>query len=326
MRRVGLWGLGILATLALGEGLVRVLNPTPRVQIVRAQRPGVERGMDITVRHGQPTWEQGDTGPRGNLDCVGRTHVAIFGTSISFGVYYEWDQSLAPQLQRRLDAIDPGGFCVHGFAQPAYAGWNKLALARDLVPQLKPDVVIWEVWGNEADRYDEIEGDWYNFHMRQLDAGGVPYVVPLPVALNRWLFLSSRLYHFGVLALAPAARAGEAIWSEFRATYLPELDRLFAAHPAKVILFAPTYLDRSLEMQAANPPQEVQVMRAWGDARGAPMVWLAEAWQGRDPAELRSDYCHFSPAGSAAAAEVLVPLVLAAASPPPPPGDPEPQR
>lgn len=307
MRGVGSGVVMIAATWALGEALIRKLDPAPRVQVIRTTHDG-RLGTDVTVRHGQPTWEEAASDVRRNEACQGARHVVIFGTSISYGVYFSAEESLAVRLQALLDAAQPGGWCVHGYAQPAFTGWTKLALAEDVLPTLKPDLVLWEVWGNEGDVFTPVGPDWYNFHGRHLDAAGLPAVPLLPAPVNAALFGASALYRYGLLALAPVNVSREEGRADLRDRLLPKLGAVLGATPA--VFYAPCYLDRPLGPQADQPSDVVVEVSAWAAARSSPFIHLADVWRDEDPAPLRSDYCHWSPTGSARAAEVLAPYVL----------------
>lgn len=309
------WAVGLALTGLCAEVLVRLVNPTPRAQVIHSQRPGELTGLPVVVRHGQPTWEQDGTVERHHDACEAPPghRVVIFGTSISFGISLPPADALGARLEGVLNAAGQGAWCVHNYAQPAYTGSTKLALAEDVVPRLQPDLIVWEVWGNEGDRYTEVGDDWYNFHGRRLDEAGLPYI-GVPATVNAGFFRHSALYRYGLLALAPTGVTLELTRRDLDTRYLPLLDAQLRQTPAPDVFFLPMFFDRPLLPQIDDEPVEFRWIREFGARGGMPFVSLAEAWRDEDRTPLAIDSCHWSPAGSQRAAEVLAPVILEAAA------------
>ncbi|HMV68055.1 MAG TPA: SGNH/GDSL hydrolase family protein, partial [Myxococcota bacterium] len=305
---------GLLLLVATGEAAVRVINPAPRAQVVREGAPG-RPGYLIVERNGQPTWAEHGSDERRNDACQrpDTIDVVMFGSSITYGTGYAPGEVMSAFLQRDLDAIEPGRWCVHNYGQAAYTGWSKLAEATDVLPRIQPEIVVWELWGNDAGRFRKIGPDWYNLDGLDVDERGVPRLVPLPAALNEWLFLRSRFYAYTALALAPLEPGGvPARWERHQREFVPAFDALIAANPTRVLFMVPSLLDSPFAELARRPSLPWDAMRGWAEAHHAPAVSLAAELVGDDPAVLRHDLCcHFNPVGHERVAEVLLPHVRA---------------
>lgn len=304
---------GLLLLLATGETAIRLLNPTPRAQIIREAAPG-RPGYRIVERHGQPTWAEQGSDARRNDACQrpDTIDVVLFGSSITYGTSYAADEVMSHHLQGLLDAAEPGRWCVHNYGQPAYTGWSKLAEASDVLPRLQPEIVVWELWGNDAGRFRRIGQDWYNLDGLDVDERGVPRLLPLPAAWNEGLFLRSRLYSYASLALAPLEAGGTSTrWERHKREFLPAFDALLAEHPTRMLFLVASQLDRPFaQIVGSVPPADV--MKEWAATHSAPFVSLAKELVADEPTALRHDTCcHFNPAGHKRVAEVLLPHIRA---------------
>jgi hypothetical protein len=244
---------GLLLLVATGETAVRVLNPVPRAQVIREGAPG-RPGFLIVDRHGEPTWADVGSEARRNDACQrpDTIDVVLFGSSITYGTGYAADEVLSYHLQTLLDAAEPGRWCIHNYGQAAYTGWSKLAEATDVLPRLQPEIVVWELWGNDAGHFRRIGLDWYNLDGVDVDERGVPRILPLPAAWNEGLFLRSRFYAYAAIALAPL-EGYETRWERHQQEFVPAFDALFAEHPTRVLFMLPSRLDRPFGELAAQP-------------------------------------------------------------------------
>jgi hypothetical protein len=303
-------GLALFAVTA--EAAVRYGRPMPRGQIIRSTgKSTIAKTMRVT--HGQPVWEEMGTKARHNLGCDApdATHVALFGTSITFGTGYKAPEVLIAFLQQKLDAAEPGAWCVHNFAQPAFAGSNKLALAEEVLPELKPDVVLWESW-NDHTRYTVVGKDAYNISALRTGDDGYPWLLPLPGPLNRWLFQNSRAYEYGTMALSPQAEGGEqGQWDRYMSGLLPRLIELTEGAGMELVMYMPAPLDRPFAASSDEHPLYVQRAADWADERGVESRFLADALRDWDHVELRHDpCCHLNPKGHEVVAEVMAGWLL----------------
>ena len=281
--------LSIAASLAWAEAITRWLKPTPRGQIIRADRGPGE--WEVTMRHGQPTWRDAGSAPRRHEDCpkAGTRDVVLLGTSITFGAGLAPEDSPSARLQADLDATEPGVWCVMDLSQPAYTGGNRVAELTDALETLHPDVVLWEAWGTDADRYTIVGTDAYNFGPFDPDAAGLPYVVPLPAPVSAWLFQHSRLYEYAMIALGTGHKTDEERWAPWMTTGLPAVADAARAGGAVFGIYAPIGMERAPETWIDVPGLPTRMERPWALAHDVPYLHLAEPMRGADITKIRFD-------------------------------------
>jgi len=307
--------LGLVAAVGLAEGLVRVLQPVPRVQIVRAPDGPQASIRELRVLHGQPVWVYGDSEARQDPGCdPGDRVVLMLGSSIFWGTSYEADEVVSA----RLDAALGPGWCVRNHAQPAFTGGPKLAVAKEVIPELRPDVVLWEVWGNDPEGYVLLGGDAYNLTGRRVDGRGHPVLVPFLTEDQRaWAFEHSALFEYAALALAPREPDfQEARWRVHLDERLPALKSLVDEVGARLVLVAAARLDQPFSQtiaKQAEPQHAFAKVQAWATAQGVRWVDAAQGFEdaGLDVAAVAHDACcHLNPRGHEALARLLGPVVL----------------
>lgn len=326
--------MGVGLFLATAEVAVRTWDPTPRLQIIRSEDHDGEEGVPIHRVDGEPVWEDFGTVPRRNAGCDGdaATDVVLLGSSITFGVRLAPEDTVGARLQGLLDGARP--WCVRNHAQPGFTGRSKLAAAKEALPALAPEVVLWEVWHNDGGGYTMIGPDAYNLTSLPVDEQGYPRGL-LPGGLHRAAFRSSAFYHYLTLALAQPPEAGKLeAWQAYVDGVLPEVLALTEAHGGRLglVLMPPLHqpFAESAKRTREGLPGYLEVV-TWAEAAGVPYLDVADALRGEDVEALRIDACcHYSAAGSARIAEVLVPFVEALApspeahdgpvAPPDPPG------
>ncbi len=279
--------LVMAATAAVSEVVLRLVNPTPRVQITRSKRPGVD-GWDFAMLGDQPTWRDAGSEARRNDSCPheGSVDVVLMGTSITFGTGLGPDEPFAHLMQRSLDAQAPGRWCVLNLAQPAYVGSNKLAELPAALARFHPKLVLWEVWGNDPDRYTMVGPDAFAFKDLRVGADGLPWVLPVPNPLHGWLFARSRLYQYGTLALDSRVDDGADRWHHWADDRMEQVYALVSASGAKLALYAPTPLYKAPDELADHPDQAMSTARTWGAKHDVPVFFFAEALRGNDPAQI----------------------------------------
>ena len=304
-RRTLLGGL-LLLSMAGGavaaEATVRLMNPVPRIQIVR--RPSLRE------LHGVPVWSEMTDGE--NLGCAAehpeRIRVAFFGTSITYGsgTRYPTRQSFAAKLEDLLNAARPTpGFCVLNFSQPAFHAQQEAALALEHLPSLRPALAFFEVW--DPSPYFFVGNAAYSDPALVLRRNGVPGLRGVPDAPNRWLFAHSRVYErlvlrFGVRDRRPRYPSWEA--------WCGEMAALAARSGARPVFYVPTFLDHGFDVSGEEALNEA-VVAAFTRASGAASVSLREMLQHEDFLRIRADSCcHYNDAGHRTLAEAFSRLVL----------------
>ncbi len=292
---------GAVSLVVLGctaEVAVRALGPTPRAQVVR---PG--GSVELYVQDGVPMWRDPEPHWRAleAADCADPTarHVSFVGDSILQVTGGPAEANFAYPLRAALG----DGWCVHNAAQAGFVGRQKLVRAREQLRRHAPEVLVWEVWG-EVGEPRLLGGTSYELSRYEVDAAGYPVLwwLPLPAALHRPLFRSSRAWEYSVLALGPDSRP----WGEVQ----PMLDEILALPRAEGTTLELAYMPE-LERPFGEPsPVENRVhtaLKGWAADQGVPQIDVGESFTGRhDHRALRLDpCCHYNAAGHAALAELF---------------------
>lgn len=313
------------------ELAVRALDPEPGGQVVRP-RQGTRGIHGFRVVDGEPLWTHEGSGPRQDPGCgPDARSVLLLGSSILWGTGVSAEEAVSARLQERLDPSHRA-VCVRNHAQPAYVGSNKLVEARDLIPRLRPAVVVWEVWTSDPASYVVVDGVAFNVGQSPVDEDGFPVLLPgVPRSVHHFLFRRSALWQFAHMAqLRHDSAVYEARWRSHLAERMPEVARLVEEVGGTLLLvFAPP-LDRPFAAFAEEVVRKKRGYwwtREWADGAGVPWVDVATELAGRDVEALRLDpCCHFDPEGHDALAALLAPRIegllsspSAAPSPPPPP-------
>lgn len=252
MRRALRIGLRLLLALALfalaAEGAMRVLRPTPPIQVVRERAP-------VPDLDGVPMWRH--DAPRSNEACLTRHPdarvVAFSGDSIFFGIEVPGPQAMTAVTQAILDAAHgPGAWCVLNLSQAGFSFDQKRAWLRSVLARHRVDLVYWEVWPNDAARYVRVGDSIYNL-------AGVDPADPeplnrlgLPTAIDRALLRASRFYEYAMLLRVPRFDLTPE-W--LRDVYAPRLAALrdeVAAAGAALVLVLPPPLDRPFASRGAG--------------------------------------------------------------------------
>jgi len=302
------WGSLGLFVVAL-ELCFRIVNPSPRFQVVRQDRR-------LEVRRGIPIWRDAGSLQRQNEACVARhpgaLRIAIFGSSIFFGTGVDAEQTFSTLLQRGLDArFQVGKVCVLNYAQAGYGAASKLAEAREVLPKLKGDLVVWEVWGNDPWNYVMLGSSAYALRDARVDASGYPVAFALPPSVNQFLFRHSRAYEFVSLSQVPIVAAPE--WSKLiRSRVVPVMNEVLGsarAHGNELWLVQAARLDRPFGAQIHDPDNSV--LRDWATDNRVPHRDLAELLDDQDVTKIRLDTCcHYNVQGHAVLAQRMLRMLL----------------
>ncbi len=309
-------------TLLVAEALVRVLDPFPRVLVVRTPY-----FLDVRTLDGIPVWahqsgrkrlwtrarefatgllrpRHPSTEPRRwdvveNLDCASDTRVLVLGDSIFHGIGLPAAEVASVLWQQRLRAegIDA---CVHNLSVPGYNVYTQTARATEAVPMLRPRLVVFEVWGGEPRPPTRVGDTIYFFEDLEVDATGLPNPLGLPAPLNRGLLRTSDFYEYALLASTPRCESCRPGWG----AALPRLDRLradIATQGGELVFAIPAYLQGG---RAGREASENAPLLEYAARHEVPVLRL---WEALDPAALQSyamDSVHLNAAGQGALAEI----------------------
>jgi len=312
--------IGLLATLAMAEAAIRWVSPNPRVQVVRpssfSSDDGPGKVLDV---EGTPIWRHRGSTLREHLDCdePQRPKALLLGSSILFGVGLEAQDAVSGRLPELL-APDGEGWCVHNHSQPAFTAQGRLAVARQVLPILKPKVVVWEVWTGDAGTYEIIGDTAYELSSFPVDSAGFPRVSWAPAPIHHLLFTRSTLWEIGTLALLQRDnRRYASAWRRVTDETLPEILHLTQANGGQLMLVVMPPLDRPFA-DAIEPHRDFSFYRplyTWAKREGVPVHDVAKALIHESHEALRLDpCCHYNEDGHRALAQAMAPWIEAASS------------
>ncbi|HJN76141.1 MAG TPA: hypothetical protein QGF58_19590 [Myxococcota bacterium] len=304
-RRIAYSAVVALAlTPVLVEIGVRVWDPTPRRMVIR---PGPE--LVVERVQGTPLWWAPEDAPRlREPECEGDRRVLIVGDSIlkGWGVPVEESWSVLWREEARED-----GLCVHNYASPGYGHAEEWALTQEYVPQLEPDLLVYEVYAlahpDHADVQRMVGGTIFDLRGLRVGPDGAPRVFAVPASLNHWLFANSYAYQYINLAAgSPSATVGS-----FVPAVPPEtLQRVadFALEQGVEVAFVLCHrLDIAFPFLVDAPPPRLTGAREVAENNAhVHLVDTAELLADQDVTAVRLDECcHFNKRGQRLLAERL---------------------
>jgi len=289
--------LGVVLFAVTAEVAVRLLDPTPRIQVVDLS----ERALRWIDEH--PIWQDAGRVPVPDpCPAPGGLSVLLVGDSIAVSGAPP-EQTIGPRLAARLTERLGRPVCTKVAARPGLPVAAQVALAKDLDPQGTSDLVLMLVW--RATGGAVRAGDWWiETTPIAVDAHGwPPPPLPTPHALHRLLMGTSAAWRYGTLALSSkrdddtrAQRSGHddlIAWAKqhdipIAFAEMPPLDRPFG-----------TPWERST-WKLLLGTQMASAGRVWVD------MSAELAARAHDVTAVRQDTCcHYLPPGHDAVAEVL---------------------
>ncbi|MBT3217811.1 MAG: hypothetical protein HN348_01860 [Proteobacteria bacterium] len=310
--------LAVLLAVILAEVAVRVIRPTPRVQVVRLKGLGSPAYTEVIGN--SPIWWQEKEENRArlhNLTCQQDKEdpytVVMLGSSILGGIGLPVDDIFSIKLQPRLEARRPS--CVHNFSGPGFTFQAELATAKKFIPQTKPNLVFLEVWNTSPFDYTVLNNNAYAFSAFVVDEQGLPNVFGLAPSTNRRLFLLSRLYEYATLSLARQNEtSAEKDWTHLADERLQELYDLCREHQAELVLVFAPRLDRSFDEHIrlqgtgweTDPHAPYDYVEAFARRQGLRTFRLEKELQQYAVEEVRLDECcHYNSQGHEALVDVF---------------------
>jgi hypothetical protein len=299
-----MWGVAEIA--------VRVLHPTPRLQMVR-----FDATETLSVKRDRVVWTLREPEIMAHGCTPGTTdlRVAFAGSSIFRGSGVSGEETFTTALQQRAD-----GWCIDNVSQPAFTAGQKHVVAMDLLEASEPpDLLFWEVWTNDLDGYVLLEDGAYNLLHHTLDSDGTPNAFGLPATANRALFGLSKLYAYATLAVGSSrgddvdlAKAWDAM---LRDQLEPVVTRAAEVGTTVVLVLCPR-LDRPFAQSASRPPRIYGRIWPFAQRHGLRWIRLSERLEGQPVETLRVDTCcHYAAAGHAALADLFEAEIRRASAP-----------
>jgi hypothetical protein len=237
----------------------------------------------------------------------------FFGSSITFGSELTASEAFTTLLEARLNEASPTpGFCVLNFAQSGFSFEQKYAVARMEVPRYRPALIMWEDWVEWMD-YSLIGESAYGTSGYAIRPDGFIGIAGVPDALNRALFLHSRLYEYLTLAFGeqvprpPEPQAAAA----FASQRLVKVVDLAQSAGAKLVLYLAPPLNRPFPDTAASPPGWHLALLDFAHAHGIPAYPLQRELIDQDYLALRMDSCcHYNAAGHRALVPIMTRIIF----------------
>lgn len=319
-RRLGfsLVVVSIVAPILVELG-VRAWDPTPRRMVIR---PGPE--LVVETVQGVPLWYVPQHAEvLRNEACEQALRVVIVGDSILKGWGVPLESSWSMRWREQAEARQ---VCVHNYASSGYGHAEEWALVQDVVPELKPQVLVYEVYAlahrDNSEVQQRLGANIFDLRGLPLDEDGVPNVTGLPGLLNRPLFLYSHAYQYVTLS------GGDA--TSTVSDYVPPvethtLERVvdFAREQRLQLVFVLCHrLDQGFPFLVENSPPRFDVVRRVAENNPhVTIVDTAELLIDQDVEAVRLDACcHFNQTGQDLLAERLGGAIEAALFPSTGPG------
>jgi hypothetical protein len=308
---LGAVALGTLVALGAVELWARGAAPT------RVQKFYSAEEYQLEIIDGVPTWKQNpqESALRWNLDCFRERpeapRVAIMGSSILYGVRLEYEDSLGPQLSQHIQEDLGEEPCITNLSEAGFTFQTQWARAQAELPQIKPDVLIWEIWSNSPMEFRVLGEDAYNFGRLELDSLGFPNPLGLSPGINHTLLEYSGLWRYLVLGSTDETQVrSSTVWETFVNRELTMLIDWTEAEGIDLILVFCPSLNDDFDAVAERSEASYGYAERLGIERGLSMVYLAREFSGLDPVPLRLDpCCHFNSVGMAEVSERVAPLV-----------------
>ena len=262
----------------------------------------------VTTFDGVPVWKNPrDDGQRTLCpdSPAPHTNILILSDSILYGSELPSGDTCGKFLEKDLNAEGRGHYCVLNYGQPALAFDAKHALARALLPDLRPRVLFWGVSWNELSRFVFIGDTAYEVGRRKRNPDGLPAAFPIPAAANAWLARHVPLYRYLALTLAPAVPDAE-LWEAYATRDLPLLEETVRQTGTKLVLVFCPPLDRDFKETANRVDPGYARVKEFAAKRNIQTISLAEEMIGQDYKAVRLDACcHFNRRGQELIADIF---------------------
>jgi hypothetical protein len=276
------------------------------------------------VYKGVPLWEMDAKGvlQRQNRGCVssdpeGRADVLLLGDSIFHGVRLLPEETLGAQLSDRLDTMLGRSTCIVNLSEPGYAFQNEKAVAERDMADIKPRIVLLQIWGNTAHQYKLIADRAYNFGSLETDDRGLPPVSWVSGGINEWLFSHSALWRqFNIRSAGKRTGPTSDVWREMLRTEMDPFYRWVEAQGAVLMLAYPTNLASPFAEPRNGELSLYPVIQAWAEENDLATMYFQEVFKDDDFKEVRLDpCCHLNAVGTEKIADAMAPWLAAVLQP-----------
>lgn len=283
------------------ELALRLLAVKPRAQVISLAFMD-EAGTPAKLVGGEYLWESDPTLARVTCPPGASRTLMTLGTSITFGIELPAAQVFTHHLQTRLDAREPGRWCVINGGEPGFTIRQMAARYDQLRADHPPDVVMLEL-GNLG-RYARVGPELYNVSGFALGASGLPEVVPLPTGLQQLLYEHSRAWAWVSLALAPRASLAWDDPDSGPAAALA-LGRRIQDDGASLVAWTPTNLTDVIRVPSPEITPDADAVRDAFAAGGVTTLDIRAAWEGVDPRPWALSQVHLNVEGHKALAATV---------------------
>lgn len=285
-----------ILTLVCAEVVVRVVNPVPRVQVLRA-----ERVQGYRAEPHQPMHASGGLHELERLDCIDDHPDYRVVVIVSDSILHTGSTEDISAMLRRRPSTD--GWCVVNGSTPGFYGNQQLSAGLRYLDRLEPDLVIWGMWKPNGRWLAVNETTWMETSALNVGEDGRLWPKVIPAELGRVLLSRSLLAQHVAVLLSGTAPPGPDDFSA--ATRMAEAVR---ARGADMVILDFPALNVPFGQTSPKAGSE-EVLHAVRDM-GFTVIDVSEAFRDEDVETLRRDTCcHYNDQGTQRLADLIEPFL-----------------
>jgi hypothetical protein len=197
------------------------------------------------------------------------------------------------------------------FAIGGYHFQQSFALARKIIPEYKPRVVIWEIATDQMMDYTVFGKETFDLSTFKRDGAGYPALPFIPAPVSHLLFRHSKLFQYFAISTADKTDDDftETGWRRRVATELPELLSIAGRFGGELVFVQVPSADADF----SAPEKAIgryETFLKFAEANKLKVVLLERVFHGREFFEVfLKDRAHLNPKGQRLLAEALFPIV-----------------
>ena len=235
--------------------------------------------------------------------------IVLLGDSIFYGVQLEPEDTLGPSLSRALKRTNGDDACVVNLSIPGLTLEQELAVIHHEWEQLKPSIVVLEIWHNSPHRVTQVGNAAFNFGRLDVDDDGIPNPFGIPSAVNRVLFANSVIWQRSIEGFASQTAMSSQLWQEA----LPDIQEFHAwlqDQDVQLVLAFATKLGTPWSAGRDIERGSYSTVGDWAKINQIPTLWFEDILSGHPVEDIRLDSCcHLNKAGTALVSSSLATVI-----------------
>jgi len=242
-----------------------------------------------------------------NDDCATDrpANIVLLGDSIFYGVRLRPEDTLGLSLSRSLKRADDSAACVVNLSIPGFTLQQEVAVLKHNWEQLKPSIVVLEIWHNSPHRVTEVGGKVFNFGRLVVDEGGIPNPFNVPSSMNRSLFTNSALWRRAIEGFANKGVMASQQWED-TLHVIENFHSWLNERDIELVLVFATKLGTPWSEGREIERRSYSTVAEWAEASATPTLWFEDVLSGQDVEDVRLDTCcHLNQTGMALVSESL---------------------